>query len=844
MEGQMSLEDFNGVRSDLIDELNQVVAAAGTSEAVAIFGTARKGDLNQLILLQDDTIENLFGTVPRDSSFDTNLPRAYYEISRCTTNGLLAYGCRVGDARVATLHQYESQASYTGTGQYEQDRIASGDYAYQRDPITDSLAYSLIHEAREPGSDPNAGRVVVKDNQGIPYTLTYFLPDGTTRTFALDPFGKIPNALRNVREVANALNNDPNWSQMYITRYPMIRKTDVELTVAEDSNGIRYIEIDSNANDSKGDKLETLEQIAQMVNNNSETIPFGVTSFRLTNRPIKDTEAATRTIDRFVRYIKDELVLRVDASMVGGDTHIGSLSIVSSSMKWDRNLATLFTTDSSSEYFNNARLFVRRAGSATKTEVPKVNSTNQPIWTIDSDGQITITLANWTNNTQFIMGDEYTIDLRYGATYTESETRSGLDSGNEFSYFIKGFEIIFGSATTVEVTAVYQTRKVFMPAEVNLLDRENIIIQFVNGANRPAVGSTVLVTYTHLPELPASSGAILQRPGGSTLVQPTGFSGGDDGRLISKSRYKELVLDAMSLLELYPFRQIFVSGAYIVDVEQGFDDETGEEALIPINWAPDLIAKLSRRSNLVKECIMDLPVRPPAETTPVAINRWLDSLITLDDSVPGRPANMIEGAKAPGSFRLSAPAGAPVFLIPKVNGSSRYIGNPASVTTAMRQELPLERSMINQILPPAVLDLAVRPFNAEIIGNLNQRGWTFMTVDSRNNRVIADAPTLGLTGSMFQRQFVLAATIAMIEIARATAERFIGLRRSEGNLIAMKNKIQKNLNYLVPSVFSQIDVAIVDVPNGAITGRTKVKLTAITSVEIRRVDVETRISLA
>lgn len=840
----MSLEDFNGVRSNLIDELNQVVPAAGTAEAVAIFGTARKGDINQLVLLQDDTIESIFGTVPRDASFDTNLPRAYYEISRCTTNGLLAYGCRVGDARVATLKQYESQASYTGTGQFEIDRIASGDYAYQRDPITDSLTYSLIHEAREPGSEPNAGRVVVKDNQGIPYTLTYFLPDGTSRTFALDPFGRIPNALRNVREVANALNNDPNWSKMYITRYPVIRRTDIPVTVMENSNGIRYIEIDSSGNDSKGDKLETIEQIAQIVNNNSETIPFGVTSYRLTNRPIKDTDATTRTIDRFVRHNKNELVLRVDASLVGGDTYVGGLSIVSASMKWDRNLSTLFTTDPSSEYYNNARLFVRRAGSSTKTEVPKVNTNNQPIWTIDADGQITITLSNWTGNTQFLMGDEYTIDLHYGAVYVESETRSGLDSGNEFSYFIKGYEIIFGAATTVEVTAVYRTRKVFMPSDINLLDRENIVIQFVNPENRPPVGSTVLVTYTHLPELPASSGAILQRPSGATVVQPTGFSGGDDGRLISKMRYKELVLEAMSLLELYPFRQIFVAGAYIDDVEVGFDDETGEETLIPVNWAPDLIAKLSRRSNLVKECIMDLPVRPPSETTPEAINRWLDSLITLDDSVPGRPANMIEGAKGPGSFRLCAPAGAPVFLIPKVNGSTRYIGNPAAVTTAMRQELPIERSMINMPLPPAVLDLAVRPFNAEIIGNINQRGWTFMTVDSRNNRIIADAPTLGMTGSMFQRQFVLTATIAMVEIARATAERFIGLRRSEGNLIAMKNKIQKNLNYLVPSVFSQIEVAIVDVPNGAITGSTRIKLTAITSVEIRRVDIETRISLA
>jgi hypothetical protein len=84
---------------------------------------------------------------------------------------------------------------------------------------------------------------------------------------------------------------------------------------------------------------------------------------------------------------------------------------------------------------------------------------------------------------------------------------------------------------------------------------------------------------------------------------------------------------------------------------------------------------------------------------------------------------------------------------------------------------------------------------------------------------------------------------AAINVVRITAARFIGLARSQENILAMRNKCQKNVSYLVPKVFQNIQINVMDVPDGSITGRTKLGLSMITSREIRRIDVETRITL-
>lgn len=833
----MALDDFNGTRSIIIDRINQTFQTPATANGVLVIGTARKGPKNQIIRAQDEDVEEIFGSAPNDPSFDTSAVRAYYEVSRPTANGVDAFIMRVGDATKATLNLWESQGlGGTGFG-----GPGTGDFSFTEDTVNNELTFALINEALVEGSEANNGRIEVTDEDGIPSSITFETPDGIRKTYALDPFGSNPNALSNVREIAQTFNADEDWSKWYVTRYPVLRQSELEVTVQVDANGGRYIEIDGGTQ-SYGDKLDTLEEVAIRETDATDDVPFGVTSFGLSSVPDKDDNDTTVTIDQFIRTVEDERAFVVEAPQVGQSVFSSNLLLGQANARWDGNIGFVYETDENDDNFDNFQLEIVKPN-GNRILVPKLAPDTSTIYSVNASGQLNVDLTNFATQTSFQLGDIFVATYNYGAFYKEANLRSQLETGNEFSYFVKGPEIIFGASTTLQVQVVYETKRVFDPADINVTDTQNIIVYFINPLTRPDVGDTVLMTYSYLPELPASSSEILDKPDTTSVVQPSGFRGGDDGRLVGKVRYKELVSEALDLIELYPFKQIFIGGAYLDDAVEGYDDETGLPAVIPVNWGGMLIPKLARRSYLVKEVVCNIPVRAPEQFTPEAQNDWFDRLLNNDNNDVARGANQIDALLGPDSFRLNILAGAPIVAVSQLLGGTQYVGNPAAIYTGMRQDLPVEESHTNALIAPFVLDLGVKTLNAEVIGNMNAKKYTFMTIDAAGNLLIADAPTASIRGSNFDRQFVVDATYAAIEIARVVSGRFIGLPRSPENVLAMKNKVNRELQYLVPRVFQNIQANVIDVPEGSITGRTKLGLSMVTSREIRRVDIETRITL-
>lgn len=824
---ELALDAFNGTRSTIIDQVNQTFQTPATANGTLIIGTARKGSKKQIVRAEDSKIEELFGTVPSDPSFEINLVKSYYEVRGATSNGADAFLFRVGDSKAATLNLYEAQNVPGST------YASSGDLSITPDTVNNALTFSLLNTALIEGPEANNGKIEVSDESGVPKSISFTTPDGVTKTFSLDPFGTQPGALYNVRDVAVAFNSDSDWSKWYVTNYSVLRQTDLAVTVQEDSvSKVRYIEVDGGS-ESFGDKLETLEKVS--INNPAveATIPQGTTTYSLTSIPTKDNSDVTTTITTFIRNIKDETTFRVSAAEVGSTTKTVTLFMGRANARWDQNLGVVFTTNTSSDYYDNFKLEIVKPN-GSRIEVAKTE------YLVNASGQLVISLTSGT----FQIGDAFVATYRYQAFFKEANVRSLIEVGNEFSYFIKGPQIIFGAPLSVKTDIVYPSKQVFARSDINVTDAKNIIINFINPLNRPDVGASVLVTYTYLPELPATSSAVLDLPTSGQVIQRSGFSGGDDGRNPDKLRYKELVAEALDLVELYPFKQILVAGAYIDDIVDGYDDETGLPAVVAVDWASMLVPKINRRSNLVKECYTHLAVRPPATFTPESIATWFKRCLENDSTDPGRPANQIDAISSlPGAFRVNVIAGAPLVSIAGVLGGTRYVAYPATIYAGMKQDLPLEISATNQLLPGVVQDLGVKVLNAEKIGGMNLKKYTFMTVDSAGNKIIADAPTCAQNGSQYDRQFVVDAVYAAIDVTRNTSARFIGLARSPENLLAMKNKCQKNVQYLVPKVFQDIQISIIDIPEGSITGRVKLGLNMITSREIRRVDTETRISL-
>ena len=73
----MSLDDFNGVRSSILDQGTPPPAVNISRDRTFIFGTAKRGPRHTPVSPTTANVRSIFGDVPLDSSFDTSLVRGY-----------------------------------------------------------------------------------------------------------------------------------------------------------------------------------------------------------------------------------------------------------------------------------------------------------------------------------------------------------------------------------------------------------------------------------------------------------------------------------------------------------------------------------------------------------------------------------------------------------------------------------------------------------------------------------------------------------------------------------------------------------------------------------------------
>ena len=430
------------------------------------------------------------------------------------------------------------------------------------------------------------------------------------------------------------------------------------------------------------------------------------------------------------------------------------------------------------------------------------------------------------------------MSYRYKVAYAEAKYRSDLLDGSDTSYFIYGGSIIFGAEQPVDMYMYYNTNVYFDSGDIAIDDFDNSVITFVNASNLPVTGVTLQIDVAYEPELPAATAKVL--PG--NVVQPGSLSGGNDGRIMSPEQYRMAVKKALEAIDLYPRKQMVVMGMYLDDVVDGYNEETGLPEEVPSNLHNVVLPYVDRTSNLANECTVEIPIRPLTNLGQDSINSWITTLTENSDSDLNRPANLIDGIN---NFRAEAPLGVFIGAISTVNFGRRYYMNPACVYAAYKQNLGFDMAATHDFIPGNVKDLGVKIFNAETIGKLNAKRYTTAILDYGGRFIWADAPTLAVMHrSQFDRQFVRDTVYLAVGMAREVAEKYIGKPRLSQYLMSMKKDVGKALSMLVPDVLSDVFVDIVPVPDGHITGKTRLRLMLVTAKEIRGIDIETTISLA
>jgi len=807
----MSLEEYNGVRSTIIDQKTNPPVGNVSRQSTFIFGTAKSGPRHTPTRVTTDSVRSIFGEVPIDSSFDTSLVRGYYEyIQSCKGTPDVSL-IRVGTTSPARIDLYENVTTL------------SGELSYTLDGSTPSK--SMYIQALTEGSEMNATTVEVTedDTTGLPSYMEIELPDGTVAGYNLSPSSSAAGVVTRVSELCAYINSNSSLNEYIVAGFTALEET-IELTITAVSGELtRTYEIEPDApavNESWGDKLIAVKEAYQSQTISGE-VDAGDMTAELPVIPVKSMNEGVPTITDFIRFSTLETVVTVTPDLVGQTNYEADLYCASVT-GWDNS----YDISGNSEHGWSFKLYVKRSGSTSNTEL-----TVDTDYTIDStNGAVTIIAA-------LQVGDVYYATYRYEVSYSEAKRRSELTSGSARSYFITGDEIIFGAAQPADMLVYYTTNVYMDSSDITINSFLDPVITFNNADNLPEEGGTVYLTIQYEPELPAASGKVL--PG--SVTQPGSLSGGSDGRILSKKDYEDAVVDALVAVDLYPRRHNVIMGCYLDDTVSGYNAETGLAENQALNMWSTFLPYIDRASNLTNECDMEIPVRPCADLTQDNVNTWIGKLINNSDTDPNRPANIIDSVN---NFRAEAPLGVLIVTIPEVNGGRRYFANPGCIYAGYKQNMPYDRSATHDFLPGNIKDLGVKIFNAETIGKLNLKRYTTAILDYAGRFIWADAPTLGIKyRSQFDRQFVRDTVYLAVGMAREVAEKYIGKPRLPQYIISMKKDVSKALDMLVPDVLNDFYVDVVPVVDGYITGKTKLRMMLVTAKEIRTVEIETSVSL-
>ena len=808
----MSLEEFNGVRSTIIDQQTNPPVGNVSRQSTFIFGTAKSGPKHTPIRVTADTVRSIFGDVPLDQSFDTSLVRGYYEYVQSCKGQPDVSLIRVGTTAAARVDLYENVA------------YLSGELSYTLEDGKPELA--MFIQALEEGAEMNNTKVEVTEDDatGMPIYMRIELSDGTVAGYNLSPRSNAAGVVTRVSELCALINNNANLNDKIVAGFDALEE-EVPVTIVATSGVIqRTYELQPTPpaiNTSWGDKLIAVPSAYQERTVSGE-VKAGSLVTDLPMAPQKDMNPGVPTVDRFIRMSSQESVLVVTPDLVGQTNYDVDL-FCQSITGWDNAYAITGNIADGWEF----ELYIQRSGSASKTKL--VMGTDYTVNAVAGTARIIAALN---------VGDRFFATYRYQVSYTEAKRRSDLMTGSDRSYFIYGDQIIFGANQPANALLYYDTKVYIDAAEITIESFHRPVITFSNADNLPAVGGIVYVTIQYEPELPAATGKVL--PG--AVTQPGSLSGGSDGRVISKKQYTKAVKKALLAVDLYPRRHNVVMGMFLDDVEPGYNEETGLPEDKPLNMFAEILPCIDRSSNLANECDLEIPVRPLNDLTQASINVWIDKLTNNSSTDLNRPANIIDSVN---NFRAEAPLGVFILNIPEVNNGRRYFGNPATIYSGYKQNLAFDRSATHDFVPGNVKDLGVKVFNAEIIGKMNLKRYTTAIIDYAGRFIWADAPTLGIKyRSQFDRQFVRDTVYLAVGMAREVAEKYIGKPRLPQYLLSMKKDVSKALDMLVDDVLSDFFVEVVPVVDGYITGKTKLRLLLVTAKEIRSVDIETSISLA
>ena len=833
-----------GVTSILTDNGLQFARQVDLGDSIVVLGTAEKGPLNQPVAVASPSqARKVFGSYGSGS-----LVRGLYESFGASAAVKDLRGCRIGNATKATIGFAESTGTAGGV-EYDEPTYEVGGAELIQD------AFTLT--AKKEGSVYNLASIRLDYVAGTRSVVVYNPVTGIESYFSYESDPNASATVHDVAELVDAINADSNLNEDFIAEMKDLEtQFEVDLTYADASStydtgvaisgdivrvtlqerldtsvvggsplptGVHDVETlygDYNANfPTVGNKILTVTSVYQVDKEVGYLLESkGIGSLTLPGVPIKTSSEHT-----YLGNVAGDTWTSAKAKQKYTYAYIGSVESTDvQSYAW----SAVGEIDPTTFHLYKSQAGVVSEIASTDFDDTSLDCTaGAQVLTFDSTSVVpdpgTLLLVSYTS---------LEVDL------AEIATRSAcLATADWQNYFVSGSTITFGAAPPSDMYISFKFKNEFaIGGEVILEDASTGKFMFPATTKSPkddieastfAAPVTFGFAYSYQPEWIAL---------GASAVS---LKGGSDGIVMSKYAQYDALQDAYDNLENYEADYYVPMAAYLDDVKQSYNVETGELETMNAGFHTQLDSFLQSLSSGVSESRGIIGVKPALTADLAGVRAWVEGLTVVSSSDSTRAANVYAAFN---SKFVSVVAAEPVLSNTEVTlpysttGEALYAGLAAGLKPG---SAPTNKRLDN------VMQLRYVLSRQQLSDLTDARYVTFRAGGGAlPGYVVTDGVTAAAPGSDYVRMSTVAQVFAAMKVVRQVAQPFIGEGNDNIGRMALDTAIRRGLQAMVSARnLADFAFSITSSLQDQVNGIVDVELILVPLFEMRQIRVTVRI---
>lgn len=821
----MANDYLSNIVSNLTDGNLDTTRRTDLGDRVLVIGTSSQGPENQpMRCLSPEDAELLFG--PKELG---SLVRGFNEVYYGPNGYKDIWLCRITNGKKATLALEEKPSA-------DLDELPT--------ELLGTQVTALTIEAQEAGEIFNLASFRQEIYDGQMSVICYNPVTGLETVIKYDPTGVITGSVKNVAELANAINLDTNMNKIVTaTANDLDMSAQFTFTTSDVAESGTIVT----------DLGDTLIFDVSKALNDSDTSDDGYTeSANVSPSGVPVTSGNNISELTEVYELTNSLVELKSASLAEIELPYPCQTASGISLTW---LGLDGTTDGSGKAKHIVvNKYVDEADGTQKvfqfTAYEAVDPTTFHMYRTSSAGTtVEIAAADYTLTSVGGSANDNLAEVTLGAsvaapeggiiitvTYdseefalTQASSRSAcLATASYSTYFAAGDRVYWGTVQPCDIEICYPAKKTYdVDADVAIYDAAAGKILFGNPLKQPDYtitgGAQIYITWKYQPEW------VNLGTGARALI------GGTNGITMTNAVKYRLLGECYEALADFYCKCVVLKDTYLDDTKVVYDAETGLATTVNAGFGAQLEAFLEGLQDGVVEAYGTIAVKPAVSTKLADINAWFTRLTVVNTADKTRAANVMQTANYK---HLSVTAFEPIVANNSV--SVAYVTTGEAIYASLLCKLPMESAPTNKSLgsqvPYCRFKLSPRQINV-----LTQMRYVTTTLGSDGWK-ISDGMTAAAVGSDYARWTTYHIVSGVMDMVREVSEPYMGELFNPAKKAALDTQLRKRFAALKDKgILLDAEFALNQTPQEAALGILNIPLELWPAFETRKIYVTVKV---